>query len=175
MQAILFNKRKNNKGFTIIEIIIACTIISITVLALLSTAQKGIELSGRALRQAQANNLLEEGVEAVKIIRDNDWNNINNLVLDTDYYLFFNLNTNTWSLSSSIDTPTDSIPSYPIDDIFTRKIVFSSTERDSSDDIVLSDGDVDDRTKKVTVSVSWLSPTGQVEKDLVFYLMDIFN
>jgi type II secretory pathway pseudopilin PulG len=173
------NKIKNNKfkkGFTIIEVIIACSIITITVFTLMSAASKGIELSGRSLRQTQANTLLEEGVEAVKTIRDDSWDTISALSLDAPYYLFYDINTNKWSLSSSMDTPISSIPTYPIDDIFSRQVVFSEVYRNNDDDIDEEDGsNLDDGIKKVTVTVSWHSSGSQVSKDLVFYLADIFN
>ncbi len=167
-------KIKNSAGFTLIEIIIACTIITITVFALMSTAQKGIALSNRSLKQVQANTLLEEGAEAVKTIRDNDWATIAGLTLNTDYYLFFDTNTNVWSLNTSMITPGGSIPDYPVDSTFNRSVVFSAVNRDSNDDIT-EIGILDDRTKKVTVTTSWNSSGSVVSKSLVFYLTDIFN
>ena len=156
------NNTKKNKGFSIIEVVIACSIISICVFALMSSAGKSIQVSNQALRQAQATLLIEEGVEAVKSIRDNDWDNISNLNLDTDYYLSFN---SLWSLNN---TPSN------IDDIFTRKIVLSAVDRDSNDDIA-SSGSNDPGTKKVTVTVSWNKPSGVVNKSLSFYISNIFN
>lgn len=167
-------KIKKSQGFTIIEVIIACTIISVTVFALMSSAQKGIVLSGRALRQTQANTLLEEGAEAVKSIRDNNWANISGLVLGTNYYLFFDTTNNLWTLSDSSITPSGFIPTYPIDSTFTRTIVVSSVDRDGSDDIV-DIGTLDERTKKITINVSWPEPGETASKDLIFYLADIFN
>lgn len=170
-------KRSNfftNKGFSIIEVIIACTIISVSILALISTATKGVELSNRALKQSEAITLLEEGVEAVKSIRDNDWNSISSLSLDTDYYLFFDTTANIWTLNNSLDTPNGFVPIYPIDGNFNRTVKLSLVNRDSNDDIA-SMGTLDDRTKKVTVTVSWISSSGTISKNLVFYLMDIFN
>lgn len=170
-----FKKNKFKNGFTIVEVIIACSIITITVLSLMSASSKGMELSGRALRQIQANTLLEECVEAVKTIRDENWDIISNLSLETPYYLFYNINTNIWSLSDSLDTPTSSIPTYPIDDIFSRKVVFSEVNRDSNDDIDDSGSNLDDGIKKVTVTVTFVSYGNEISKDLVFYLADIFN
>lgn len=167
-------KAKNSSGFTIIEVIIATTIISITIFALMSTAQKGIELSNQALRQSQANTLLEEGVEALKSIRDVDWDIISNLTLETDYYLFFNTTTNTWVLDLSSVVPVGSIPVYPIDSIFTRKIVIFPVNRDSNDDIT-EIGTLDIRTKKIEVTVSWVNSSGTKSKTLSFYLIDIFS
>jgi len=85
------NKKKLLSGFTIIEVLVACAIISISMFALMQTAQKGIQLSGVALKKSQASFLLEEGAEAVKSIRDNNWTTISNLSLSpTQYHLFFN-------------------------------------------------------------------------------------
>ena len=176
MKKFLVNKNNTfKKGFTIVEVIIACAIITITVLSLMSAASKGIELSGRALRQSQANTLLEEGAEAVKTIRDQNWSTISALSLNTPYYLFYNINTNVWSLSNSLSTPTSSIPTYPIDDIFSRQVVFEEVYRDGNDDIQEGGTYLDDSTKKVTISVSFVHSEDEISKDLVFYLADIFN
>lgn len=155
---------KNKSGFIIIEVLIACLIISITTIALMSSASKGIELSNRSLRQIQANMILEEGVEAVKSIRDNNWTTISNLTLDTNYYLSFN--TNAWTLSTTLPSP--------INEIFTRAIVLSPVYRDSNDDIA-SSGTIDTGIKKVSVTVSWFSLGGAISKNIIFYLANIFN
>ncbi|MFA7315586.1 MAG: type II secretion system protein [Candidatus Paceibacterota bacterium] len=155
-----------NRGFTIIEVLIACAIISVTSFALISTAQKGIQLSNQALRQVQAGLLIEEGVEAVKTIRDNGWSTISGFALNTIYYPSFNTSTNTWSLGTTNPGILDSV--------FTRTVVFSEVNRDSNDDIV-SSGTVDARTKKVTVEVSWPSSGGSTSKAITFYIADIFT
>lgn len=155
-----------NTGFTILEVLIACSIISIAMFALMKTAEKGLRISSQALDKSQASFLIEEGAEAVKTIRNDNWLTISDLVLDVPYYLSFDNNTKKWNL-----TNTNSL----IDDIFTRSVVFSAAERDSNDDLVLSGGNVDSGTKKVTVSVSWDSPTGSISKSLSFYISDIFN
>ena len=158
-------KTKNN-GFSLVEVLVACSIITLTSLSLMSATTKGIELSNRALRQVEATQLMEEGVEAVKTIRDSDWNVISNLNLDTNYYLSFNTSTNTWSLIST--------PVAPIDNIFTRIIVLSGVNRDSNDSIS-SSGTLDTGSKKVNISVSWLVSNGTNSKNITFYLTNIFN
>lgn len=155
---------KKNRGFSLVEVLIACMIISTTSIALMSASSKGIELSNKALRQAQASGLTEEGVEAVRSIRDNDWNIISGLNVDTDYYLSFNTNSNTWSLSTT--------PVGLVDDRFTRKVVFSDVYRDSNDDIA-SSGTLDTNIRRVKVVVSWNDQNNT--KDITFYLADIFN
>jgi len=154
-------------GFTLVEVIVACAIISVSTFALMSASANGIQLSSKALKQTQASLLLEEGAEAVKTIRDENWTTISSLTLDIDYYLTFNTGTNTWSLGT---TPTSTI-----DSVFTRKVNFSAVNRDANDDIVTSGGTLDARTKKVTITVSWPATSTTYTKTLDFYLSDIFN
>lgn len=162
------NKKNYKGGFSLIEVLIACVIISTSTFALMSASAKGNQLSVKAVRQTQASFLLEEGAEAVKSIRDADWANISGLTVGTTYYLSFNTGTNVWSLGTT--------PTSPVDSIFTRTVVFSAVNRDANDDIVSSGGTLDARTKMVTVSVSWTTSGGEASsKDLVFYLSDIFN
>lgn len=160
------NNIKTNRGFSLVEIVVACAIISVCTFALLSGASKGVTLSSYALRQAQGNTLLEEGAEAVKSIRDAAWANISGLTIGTTYYLSYDTGTNVWS--PSLDAST-------IDSIFTRTIVLSAVYRDANDDIVASGGTLDAGTKKVTVNVSWATSSGTKTKTLEFYMSDIFS
>lgn len=155
-----------NRGFTIIETLIACAIISVSSFAVISATQKGIELSNQSLRNVQAGLLLEEGVEAVKTIRDNGWSTISSFSVNTDYYLSFSTNTNTWSLGTT--------QTGIIDGLFTRTIVFDPVYRDANDDIA-SSGSLDVSTKKVTVNVSWPRGSGSSSKTITFYIADIFT
>jgi prepilin-type N-terminal cleavage/methylation domain-containing protein len=167
---MIFQKAKNKKqkanlGFTLVEVLVACSIITVVVLATMSAVQKSLQLSNLVLRQTQANFLLEEGAEAVRSIRDTSWTTISNLTLNTDYYLSYDLNLNSWSLSFTPNTI----------DSFTRKVIFESVSRDSNDDIA-SSGTLDTGTKKATITVSWPSTiSGITSKSLSFYLADILN
>ena len=164
----IIDKKSKSRGFSLIEVLIACAIISTSTFALMSAAAKGNQLSVKAVRQTQASFLLEEGAEAVKSIRDADWNTISGLTVGATYYLTFNTGTNLWSLGTT--------PVSTIDSTFTRTVVLSAVNRDASDDIVTSGGTLDTRTKKVTVNVSWTTSGGETSsKDLIFYLSDIFN
>lgn len=162
-------------GFTLIEVVVACSIITVSMLSLLRVSERGVRLSGHALSKSQASFLLEEGVEAVKSIRDNDWNAISSLNLDTPYHIFFDINTNKWVFDSSNGSLVGHIPTYPIDGLFDRTIIVSAVNRDSSDDIVDSGGTEDDGTKKVTVNLTWNSSIGSNSKSLSFYISNIFN
>ncbi len=159
-------KTKTIKGFTLVEIIVACTIITTTLLFVMSAAAKSIEISNRSLKHIQANFLLEEGAEAVKTIRDAGWSNISERPTGTNHFLTFDNNTNTWNLGTD---QTD-----PIDLFFTRTIVFSDVYRDGGDDISES-GSLDENIKKVTIIVSWPAKNEVISKEIIFYLANIFN
>ncbi len=160
-------RSKNSYGFALIEIMICCAILSAVTIALLSYAQKGLELSNQSLRQTQAAYLLEEGAEAVKTFRDDNWTNISSLSLDTNYYFAYDTTSGTWSLSQTPNI---------INGIFKRIVVFSAVARDSNDDIVASGGTTDTDAKKVTITTSWVSADGSASsKTLTFYIFNIFS
>ena len=161
------NKKSNSnkKGFVLVEVVIATALISILALALVSVTQKSLQLSDRALKQAQAGYLLEEGAEAVKIIRDNNWTDIENLVIGTNYYLYYDTNTDLWSLSTTTNS---------IDTMFTRTVISNSAYRDELDDLARS-GTNDTGAREINVNVSWLTSSGVVNKSLSFYVTDLFN
>lgn len=159
------NNHGRSYGFALVEVLVACAIISTSVFAIMSASAKGVELSSRALQYGQASYLLEEGAEAVKTMRDAAWSNISSLTVGTTYYLSYSTSTNLWSLSTTSSTI----------DAFTRTVVFSAVSRDSNDDITTSGGTIDTRTKKVTVTVSWATASGNLSKTLDFYLVDIFT
>jgi len=157
---------KLTTGFMMVEILIAISIMAVSILAAMLVAQKSIQLSQRSLGLSQATYLLEEGAEATRITRDNSWNNISAQAINTDYCLaFFN---STWNLTANLtDCQIGS---------FTRTIRFMNVNRDSvTGDIVSAGGVLDAGTKLVTVSVSWSNGGQQVVKNLSFYIMNIFS
>lgn len=157
------NKLKNNKkGSMMVEIIIAASIIAVAVIAASAVAQKSISLSRQSVHQSQAALLLEEGAEATRITRDNAWANISNLTVSTDYYLSFS--SGTWNLST---TPNQV-------GIFTRKIVFSSAYRDGNQNLA-SSGTIDNQTRLVTVTITWVEGGQTISKNLQFYITDLFS
>lgn len=164
MKFILHKK----KGFSLIEVLVACTILSVSILSLISASTKGVQVSRQALRQTQAVYLLEEGGEAVKSMRNDAWNNISSLTIGTTYYLSFNSGTGKWTTTTTANS---------IDSIFTRTVVLSTVNRDiTNDDIVSSGGTVDTLTKKVSVTVSYTLPNNTTStKTLSFYISDIFS
>lgn len=147
-----------------VETIIAVSIITISILSIMSVAQKSISLSYQSLHTVQASFLLEEGAEAVRIVRDNSWDNISALNINTDYYFLFT--DDTWTLSSTPNTL----------DRFTRKVKIFNVNRDNTtQDIVSTGGTNDSGTKLFIVTVSWSEGGTIVSKSLSFYLTDLLS
>jgi Tfp pilus assembly protein PilV len=160
---MLGNFKKNNKGFLMIEVLVVASIITVSVLAILGVAERSLHASSKSAHTAQAVFLLEEGVEAVKILRDNSWNNISSLTQGVDYYPSFS--GGTWILSS---TPSQV-------GIFTRTVSITSVNRDASSGDISVSGTDDPGTKLVTVTVTWTEGSDTVSKILSFYIFDIFS
>lgn len=149
----------HRKGFSFVEIIVTIAILMVGLVSLgqlSSNVLKGLrsdELFQKASYYAQ------EGIEAVRLARDESWvTNILNKAQGTDYFLF--LIGSEWNL-----TATD--PG-PIEGVFKRVVRFDDVYRNASDDITPSGGVLDASTKFVKVTVSWGQPIQKV--DLATYL-----
>ena len=146
-----------------IEIIVAVSIITVSILAAMAVTQKSVYVSRQAYHATQAAFLLEEGAEAVRIIRDNAWSNISSLTVGTNYYPTWA--GGTWTLSQTANTVV----------IFTRTVTLASVNRDDTTKDIASAGTNDPGTKLVTVTVSWIEGGTTINKTLQFYIIYIFS
>lgn len=149
-------------GFGLIEVVVGAAIISAAFLGLMSAANVSFKILQKSSDNIKAGFLMEEGAEAVKIIRDSGWGNISSLSNGTDYYLIYN--GATWATSTT--------PVYV--DNFERKFVLSEVLRDANDDIS-SAGVADPDTKKVTISVSWQEGGNVVTQTFSTYITNLFE
>ncbi len=148
-----------------VEILVSAYIITLTALASLNLAQRSSYISRHTFLTAQAVFFGEEGAEAIRVIRDNDWSNIQNATTGAIYYFYFN--GSTWLLSS--DPANEQIGGVK------RKVIFQTVRRDdSTHDIVDSGGSVDNGTRRVNVNVNWTENGQYYDKLTEFYIMDIW-
>jgi hypothetical protein len=159
-------KHHKRFGFGLVEIIVGAAIFTTSIIGLTLIARFTLESSRTYLHSVQAGLLLEEGIEAVKIIRDTGWSaNIATQPLATDLYLI--LSGGTWDLTAA--------PQPQIDGIFDRTIQINEVRRDSgTDDIVSSGGTIDSDTLSVTIYVSWQDRTAHSET-VTAYITNLFN
>jgi Tfp pilus assembly protein PilV len=157
------NKILSQKGFMMVEILIAVSVIAVSVLAVMGVAHNSIRVARQSSHATQAGFLLEEGAESVRILRDNAWTNISALTPSTNYYPTFS--GGTWTLSTTPNTV----------GIFTRTVNISTVKRDNTTNDISSSGTDDPDTMLVVVTVSWLEGGTTVTKTLSFYVMNIFS
>jgi len=143
------NPSGNNKGVSIIEILVVVVIINITLVIFLGLANFSLKISTYIKETNQANFLAQEAIEAVRNFRDGttwDADGLGNLTTGIAYHPERSGDTPPkWQLIQEEETV----------DGFTRKVNFENVQRDGNDNIVDSGGITDPNTKKVTVTVSW--------------------
>ena len=157
------NKIIKNSGFMVVEILVAASIITISILAATAVAQKSIYVSRQAFHATQAAFFLEEGAETVRILRDNAWTNISSLSAGTNYYPTFS--GGIWTLSTTPNAV----------DIFTRTVSITNVNRDNTTKDISVTGTDDPGTKLVTVTASWTEGGVVITKTLQFYIINIFS
>lgn len=154
---------KNKMGIGAVEIVIGSAIISLVLLSVGSAFNSSLKGSRAVAKKTQANFLAQEGIEAVRIFRDNGWQNVSNLSDGGNYYL-------AWSAGAWATTTNNVF----IDGTFERKFTVLNAYRDGNDDIAQS-GTIDPNTKKVTVSVSWREGLSTTTESISAYLINIFE
>src|SRR3989338_2385750 len=91
-------------GFGLVEIVVASAIISVSIFSLSAVSVIGNRLQSQSLEKIRANFLAEEGLEAMRFLRDKSWNtNLANLSVGTNYYINFSTTTSQWSVSQSVE------------------------------------------------------------------------
>jgi prepilin-type N-terminal cleavage/methylation domain-containing protein len=161
----LFSK-KNNKGVGLLEILIVVAIIGVGFLAVISFLLFSRGVTFQVARNTVAVNLAEEGIEAVRGLRDESWStNINSLTSGTDYYPV--VSGDKWSLSTTDPGP--------IENLFTRTLTVEAVSRDAASGDIASGGTSDPNTKKVTAKVAWLESGRNNEVVLTTYITNFLE
>jgi len=168
-----FKKTKNKNcslkvsaGFALVEIVIGSAIIVSAVLSLITVYNTYLLHGLSNSKNIQAGLLLEEGIEAVKFLRDRGWTvYIQPLTSNNAYRLVWS--SGTWT-SSSASQPY-------IDNIFDRTFILEDVRRDGSDRIA-SSGTLDPDTKKLTVTVAYRAAgTATTTKTMSTYITNLFD
>lgn len=136
---------RNVSGVSLVEVIVGISILAIILLAVGFSVNAFVDARSRLVLDAQALYLAEEGLEITRALRNEDWNTIDALSVDTVYY--FDVATTTLAIGSTPEV---------IDGQFYREVIFREVYRDSDDDIVASTtsgATVDDEIVEAEVSV----------------------
>lgn len=157
------------KGVGLVEIIVASSIISITVLVLLSVYTMVSNYSLTNIKQLKGAELAEETVEVLKFFRDSSWTkNIAPLTTGVTYHPYWNVTLvpKAWTATTS---------NILLENEYQVSFVLSNVNRDSNYNVVTSGGTLDAGSKKVNITVTWTDAGVTTTKKMETYLFNIFN
>lgn len=159
------NCSSRNRGSVLIEAIVGSAVCLTVLLGVLGTFGAVSKMSRANTAGVQAAYLEEEALEAVRILRDTSWiANIASQTPGASFYLTFD--GSTWKATTT---------NAYIANSFERRVVIDNVSRDGAQNIVISGGTLDPKTKKVTVFVSWSTRGVTTTRSLSTYLTNIFN
>ena len=142
------------KGQTLIELLLAMSLTAIFLPVLLSSFVSSREGRAQSEQRLDASQLQKEAIEAVRSVRERDWNEI---AINGTFYP--QIQESQWVLISGTEETEE----------YTRSIVISDVYRDTLGDIVETGGDLDPSTKRVDVSVSWTNPSPSSLTSTLFF------
>ena len=154
------NDSKQN-GYGLIEIILVVTVgvmvflsVSVCLISFMKVALLNID-------NTESLFLAKSSLEQARAVRDEDWTNISDLVLENSYHFDSNgTSPEKWIAQTGTKS----------EDKYTVWITISEVRRDSNDDIVPVGGTVDVDTLKVVSNVSWSAASGAKQISLYEYL-----
>lgn len=156
---------KKNLGLGLVEIIIASAIMIIVVLAVMNAFSTYVKASRNNLDSVKAAYLAEEGIEAVKIMRDNGWTlKIAPIATGTAFRVGWTGTIWTSTTSSSL-----------IDGKYDRTIVLNDAYRNAATKDLEASGVIDSNARKVTVNVSWNDNGATTTKTIETYITNLFE
>ncbi len=134
---------KDKKGQSLVEVIIAMAIFALISSAIMSVTMGSLNGLTQGGDETEAQGLAQEGMEAIRSIRDGAWNELVSSPAKVS------ISGSTWALSSG--------SSELINNKYTRTITLSDVCRDGSNSIVNCPGIyTDPHTKFASTTVSWL-------------------
>ena len=163
-RALRLKSRGGTAGFTIIEVLFSAAFLALFTGVLITAYILYFRIATAGPQHTAAVFLADEGLEAVRVIRDGGWED-GIAALDTElpYHLIFQ--DGLWSATTDPQL---------IDDTFTRTVTLYEVRRDSDDNIA-DTGEIDDGTLRADVLVSWSGLLGESEVELSTYVANLFD
>lgn len=157
-------KSVSSRGVTVIEVLIGAAMVSTIVIMVLVTLSLFLDSRQELLTKTKSLYAAEQGIEMLRWLRDDNWNAIATIPLNTTYYL-------------SVATSTLGVSATPevLEGTLRREFVARSVYRDgTTDDIVASTtagAVIDTGAREIEMRVG----DGQSTSTLFVVLTDIFN
>lgn len=161
---MITSTKKNISGFGLVEVLVGMSIISLALMGAVFLGGSYEKLSRKTRAAIKAEFLLEEGVEGLRSMRDTGWQRV--AVLATGVQYFMLLENGAYAATTSPQL---------IDDRYTRTVIVAPVYRDNNFRIVSSGGSLDNETKDVLVSISWVEGNATTTRSLRTYLANLFE
>lgn len=164
----LSQRLRNQQGFTLVEAVVTITVFAVGLLGLVQLSLVAKSSTEASRDTVQVSNYIQEGLEAVRTVRDSNWTNV-----DTDgSYRLNPLPTSNppWQLIADGTEPLGK---------YNRSVTIASVRRVDVDgsgtltagDRIDSAGTLNDpNTKKITVLITWQNGTKTYTRSLFLYL-----
>jgi type II secretory pathway pseudopilin PulG len=160
-----FKLLTTRKGFSLLEVVVGISIIFLALFSLAMISRGILVARQQASLALQANFLLEEGAEAIRLIRDKGWTTYISGLSGTNYlYFVAGGSTSTWQTTTTPETI----------GVFGRSFTVSAVRRNGNDDIDPT-GTNDPSTRLFDVTVAWPGSSGTSTRSVSFYLTNYFN
>ncbi len=157
---------RTTAGVTIAEVLIGAAIILLVGGAVIGVFVTSMGHYRQTPSSVKAAFLAEEGLEAVKTLRDRSWQEeIADLNTNTPYGLVFDAAAGRWEATTTPQV---------VDGRFHRWFTLAEVTRNNKDRID-SSGTVDPGTRQVTLTVKWPSYNGTSSREVSAYLTDLFG
>jgi Tfp pilus assembly protein PilV len=157
-----YRKQKKQKGFSVLEIIIAAAAFMLFATAAIGIFTQGLGMNRFSGEQVIANSIIAEGLDAARSIRDSGFNN---LTITSPGTTGIDRSSGLWQYNGA--------SSNLINNKYTRKLKVETVNRDSvTKEIVPTGGVLDPNTKKVTSTVEWQLGGRTVTHSSFLYLSD---
>lgn len=152
-----YNQRKWSYGYSLVELLLAIALFGVLVTTLFTGFISTREGRPQQQQRLQATALMQEAIEAMRIVREESWD-----LIATNGTYYPSPTATSWALSAGVET---------IDALIglTRQIEISDVYRDGSGAITDTGGTLDPSTKAVTISVSWNEPLITTESVTLYF------
>lgn len=136
--------RFTTKGSSLVEVVVVAAVLGAVAAAFFGSYSALSRFHQKNMLSIKGGLLAEEGLEALRLIKDNGWSNLSSLPSGVSRYLALGMSA--WSVTTTPEV---------VDGAFYRSFKVFPASRDASDDIVSSGGAVDPDTLLLESSVSW--------------------
>lgn len=143
---MIHSKRKNDKGFLIIEVLLAIVILSMIFLTLFTVLSFTTNRTEKSKYDSQAASIMQQGVELTRTTLIANWKATN----PGTYYPVYDANSEQWGLNHGTEAT--------LQGRFTREIKIDNVCRESINgtQVTCPAGNLDSQSKVISVKISWV-------------------